>query len=206
MASTPRTPMRSERGGSPTAERLASRAERGALKRSSMPGGGEVFSGDLASRALKTLGARAMTVDRSIIVSDDFDSNRPEDQALFAHEQFHVEHSGGQGSHEHRDGEEVAARAVERMVLHRARAGGSESHEASHAVPDTETAAKGGHGSSKRQNQENDSDAQRGYEMLLAQGMDRTAIIDRLAHDVIQALDHGRDGALERFADKKGFL
>ncbi len=206
MASTNRTTLRSERGGSPTADRLASRAERGALKRSSMPGGGEVFSGELASRALKSLGARAMTVDRSIIVSDEFDPNKAEDQALYAHEQFHVEHSGGQGTHEHRDAEEVAARTVERMVLHRARAGGMESHEASHAQPETTGSSKGGHGSKTREGQEKDSAAQRGYDMLLEQGLDRTAIIDKLAHEVIQALDHGRDGSLERFADKKGFL
>jgi hypothetical protein len=201
-----RTPMRSARGGSPTADRLASRAQRGALQRSSMPGGGEVFSGELASRALKSLGARAMTVDRSVIVSEDFDPSKPEDQALYAHEQFHVEHSGGAGTHESRDAEEVAARAVERMVLHRARVGGMESHEASHAQPETGAVAAGGHGSKSRNLTERDSASQRGYNLLKAQGVGHHGIVDRLAHEVMQALDHGRDAGLDRFADKKGFL
>ncbi|MFN7146937.1 MAG: DUF4157 domain-containing protein, partial [Myxococcota bacterium] len=154
MASSSRpSTLRSERGGSPTADRLAARAERNGLKRSAMPGGGEVFTGEVASRALKSLGARAMTVDKSIIVSEDFDPSKPEDQALFAHEQFHVDHSGGAGTHEHRDAEEVAARAVERMVLHRARAGGMESHEATQAVPGTSSEAKGGGGAKGKGNE-----------------------------------------------------
>jgi hypothetical protein len=199
---------RMQRGGSTTADRLASRAERPGrgLSRQAMPGGGEVFSGDLASRALKTLGARAMTVDNSIIVSDEFDPGRPEDQALFAHEQFHQENSGGAGTHEHRDGEEIAARAVERMVLHRARAGGAESHEANLAVPSTGAVGKEGSGSQMRENQEADSAAQSGYEALVRLGMDHLLVVDRLAQEVIQGLDHARDGQLERFADKKGFL
>lgn len=199
---------RMKRGGSATADRLASRAERPGrgLARQSMPGGGEVFSGDLASRALKSLGARAMTVDRSIVVADDFDPNKPEDQALFAHEQFHQEHSGGAGTHEHRDSEEVAARAVERMVLHRARAGGMESHEAGLAVPSTGAVAKEGAGAQSRENQEADVSAQRGYDALIRLGMDHLLVVDRLAHEVIQGLDSARDNQLERFADKKGFL
>jgi hypothetical protein len=203
---------RMARGGSPTAERLAARAAgagrggTGGLERSAMPGGGEVFSGDVASRALKTLGARAMTVDKSIIVSDEFDPGRAEDQALFAHEQFHVEHSGGEGTHEARDGEEVAARAVERMVLHRARAGGAESHEAHHAVPGGASPAGATSASQKQTSAEQDPSAQRGYEAMVAQGMDRYAIVERLAHEVIQAIEHKRESGLERFADKKGFL
>lgn len=198
---------RLERGGSPTADRLASRSARGSgLQRQSMPGGGQVFTGELASRALDTLGARAMTVDKSIIVSEDFDANRAEDQALFAHEQYHVEHSGGAGTHEARDGEEVAARSVERMVLHRARAGGAESHEAALAVPTTSTTAKTGEGNRKSQSQEQGSAGQRGYQLLISQGQNRASIVDRLAQEVMVSLDHARDGSLERFADKKGFL
>ena len=196
---------RLSRSASPTADRLASRASRGELQRSAMPGGGEVFGGDLASRALKTLGARAMTVDKSIIVADDFNPGRAEDQALFAHEQFHVEHSGGEGSHDGRDGEEIAARSVERMVLHRSKSGGTESHEASHAVPSTgATAAAGGGGG--RENQETDSSAQRGYDAMIAQGLSHDMILDQLAHEVMQAMDQSRDSAHDRFADKKAFL
>jgi hypothetical protein len=205
MATTNRSTMRSERGGSPTADRLASRAERGALKRSSMPGGGAVYSGEVANRALESLGARAMTVDKTIIVSDDFNPSKAEDQALFAHEQYHVDHSGGQGTGEHRDAEEVAARAVERMVLHRARDGGTESHDAAHAVPGAEANAKGGHAQRSKQT-ESDSAGQRGYSALAAQGLNRDDIVRRLAMEVMESLDDQRDGALDRFADKKGFL
>ncbi|MDP2308718.1 MAG: DUF4157 domain-containing protein [Pseudomonadota bacterium] len=203
---------RSARGVSRTSDRLASRASRGIggqggdLQRSAMPGGGEVFGGELASRALKTLGARAMTVDKSIIVADDFNPGRVEDQALFAHEQFHVEHSGGQGSHEARDGEEVAARSVERMVLHRNRSGGAESHEAGHAVPSTASTSAAGGGSQKREGQETEANAQRGYEALVAEGLGREAILERFAREVLQSIEHSRDAALDRFADKKGFL
>ena len=83
--------------GAGTVERMASRLEGGNLQRMSMPGGGAVYRGELASRALKSLGARAMTLDRQIIVSDDFDPSKPEDQALYAHERFHAEHGDGGG-------------------------------------------------------------------------------------------------------------
>jgi hypothetical protein len=202
---SPRT-SRLSRSASPTADRLASRATRGQLQRSAMPGGGEVFGGELASRALKTLGARAMTVDKSIIVADDFDPGRPEDQALFAHEQFHVEHSGGQGSHDGRDGEEVAARSVERMVLHRARSGGHESHEAAHSVPSTGATAAAGGASQQREGQERNSGAQRGYDAMIAQGLSREMILDKLAHEVMEHMQSSRDAAHDRFADKKAFL
>jgi hypothetical protein len=200
------TTSRSARGVSRTADRLASRASRGELQRSAMPGGGEVFGGELASRALKTLGARAMTVDKSIIVADDFSPGRAEDQALFAHEQYHVDHSGGQGSHQGRDGEEVAARAVERMVLHRSRSGGAESHEASHAVPSTGATGAAGGASEKREGQEIDSSAQRGYDALVAEGFSRDAILERFAREVLQSIEQSRDAAHDRFADKKAFL
>lgn len=203
---------RSARGVSRTADRLASRASRGVgtadagLERSSMPGGGEVFGGELASRALKTLGARAMTVDKSIIVADDFSPGRAEDQALFAHEQFHVDHSGGQGAHEARDGEEVAARSVERMVLHRSRSGGTESHEAGHAVPSTGATTASGGNSQPRGGQETEANAQRGYDALLAEGLSRDAILERFAREVLQSIEQSRDSAHDRFADKKAFL
>lgn len=193
------------RGGSPTADRLASRAQKGALSRQSMPGGGEVFTGDLASRALKSLGARAMTVDRSIVVSDEFDPNRPEDQALYAHEQYHVDHSGGEGTHEARDAEEVAARSVERMVLHRAMAGGAESHEAAHAVPggtgDAQSVAQ-----EKTVTAEKADAAQRGYAAMRAKGMSHVDVVNKLAGEVVSSMDAQRELRLERYGDKKGFL
>lgn len=200
-----KTPSRMARGGSATADRLASRAAGKGLQRKSMPGGGEVFTGDVASRALKSLGARALTVDRSIIVSEDFDPSKAEDQALYAHEQYHVTHSGGEGDHHGRDAEEVAARAVERMVLHRARDGGTESHEATHAVPETGNFGPGGPGKDKSLKQEKDSAAQRGYDAMVAEGMNHQEIVWKLASDVVSALDHQRDIRQDRFGDKKGF-
>ncbi len=194
-------PSRTERGGaSPTADRLAARAQRGALKRVSMPGGGEVFQGAAASRSLDALGARAMTVDRSIIVADDFDSSKPEDQALFAHEMHHVEHSGGVGSGESRDAEEVAARAVERMVLHRARAGGVEGHEASHAVPGGGSTG-GGVSSGPSPAGGEDDPAQRGYESMRAEGLSHADIVDKLAREVLAGLDGSRDSRFDRAGD-----
>lgn len=171
-----------------------------------MPGGGEVFTGDLASRSLKSLGARAMTVDRSIIVSEDFDPNKPEDQALFAHEQYHVDHSGGQGSHESRDGEEVAARAVERMVLHRA-AGGTEMHEASHtSAPGGAPTGSPGAGHEKAGATEKNAPAEKGYAALLAQGLSHRDIVDRLSREALLGLDAAKEQRNERYGDKKGFL
>ena len=57
-----------------TISRLAGRLDRRELQRQSLPGGGTVFRGEIATRALSALGARAMTLDRSIIVGDDFES------------------------------------------------------------------------------------------------------------------------------------
>lgn len=90
------------------------------LHRRSMPDGGEVVTGPTARRALRALGARAMTMDRTIFVDEDFDTSRPEDAALYAHELHHQRESGGMhDGHGAHDAEEAAARAIERMVLHR---------------------------------------------------------------------------------------
>lgn len=108
--------------GEKTTNRLMDRNQ---LKRVNVPGGGEAFQGPTATRALKALGARAMTLDQSIVVSEDFDPNRPEDAALYAHEQLHVDRGGTAATHAVHDAEEVAARATEEMVLHRMASGES---------------------------------------------------------------------------------
>lgn len=96
------------------------------LYRVSTPDGGEVYKGPLARRALQALGARAFTMDETIIVDDDFDLANPEDQALYAHEVHHQMESGGHDDgHSSYDAEEFAARAIESMVLHRSQAGES---------------------------------------------------------------------------------
>lgn len=198
----PKTP----RSESPTVSRLAARAGglQSGLQRRSMPGGGEVYSGEVASRALKDLGARAMTVDRSIIVSEDFDPSKPEDQALYAHEQYHMEHSGGEGTNSGRDAEEIAARTVERMVLHRARAGGLESHEA------TQTQSGGfGGGNPSRTMEVNRTDGQeeakRGYWAMRDTGLSHHTIAERLAEQVLKVIDRARDTENDRAGDKKGW-
>ena len=104
--------------GAKTALRLAARGD--SLQKKELSDGGEVYTGSLAKRALSAMGARAMTLDETIIVDDTFDESKPEDQALYAHERLHQMESGGHGAEGSRDAEEVAARAVERMVLHRA--------------------------------------------------------------------------------------
>ena len=196
---------RTPRTDSPTITRLASRAAKDHLQRKSMPGGGEVFSGGLASRALKTLGARAMTVDNSIIVSDAFDPSNTEDQALYAHEQYHLQHSGGVGENHGRDTEEIAARQVERMVLHRA-VGGTESHEATQ----TQAGGFGGGGAHSKVQVSNNPDtraaAQRGYDALKAKGMAHHQIVAKLAEEVMATMERARQSDGDRWGDKKGFL
>ena len=113
------------------ASRLQARSQSApGLHRVSMPDGGEAYSGPLASRALQALGARAFTVDQSIILDRAFNRDNPEDQALYAHERLHQRLAGGKSSeaengasHGGKDAEEMAARAIESMVLHRAEKG-----------------------------------------------------------------------------------
>jgi len=166
-----------------------------------------VFAGGLANKALEALGARAMTVDGSIVVKDQFNEGRPEDKALLAHEQYHLRHSGGEGAHEARDGEEVAARSVERMVLHTS-TGGVESHEAGHqrggtGVPGTPKAETGGARSGKQVKGPN---ASRGFGVLTARGLNRDQILQMMLQQVMHGLEQGREHAEERYAGKKGLL
>jgi len=61
-----------------------------------------------------------MTMDNTIIVDQDFNPNKKEDQALYAHEHIHKStESSSVRQHTVRDAEEIAARAAESMVLHR---------------------------------------------------------------------------------------
>ncbi|MFZ5475692.1 MAG: eCIS core domain-containing protein [Myxococcota bacterium] len=190
-----------------TADRLASRLDRKALHRRAMPGGGEVFTGEVATRSLKALGARAMTVDNSIIVSDDFDPSNVQDQALYAHEQFHLQNSGGGGAHTGHDGEEIAARAVERMVLHRAN-GHSTSQEYDQVFENAKKApGPGGPQKMRGKKQEEDKSAsKRGYVALLGQGLTHPDVVGKLAREVLEMIDAGRDLRFERMGDKRGFL
>ena len=199
-------PRRGESTLSTTADRLAARAERGHLRSQSMDGG-EVFSGGLATRALGALGARAMTVDNSIIVGEGFNPSNPADKALFAHEQYHLQHSGGEGTHNARDAEEIAARAVERMVLHTS-GGGVESHEASHTIDTTGTPSAGSSDARGTDPDANSSgpNAARGFGVFRGRGMRRPDIVEMLARQVLNGLNESRDRSQERGGGKKGLM
>ncbi len=189
-----------------TINRLASRAEKPGLQRRQVAGGGEVFTGALASRSLEAVGARAMTVDRSIIVAEDFDPNKPEDAALFAHEQYHLEHSGGEGHNSGHDQEESEARAVERMVLHRSRTGGPEMHEAAHtSAPGGAPTGSAGAGHERPGDTEGGGGADVGYRALLAQGLSHQEIVDKMAREALMGLENARDQRSNRWGDKKAF-
>ncbi len=168
--------------------RLASRRSE-ELHRSTGPDGGEVYSGGLATRALRAIGARAMTMDNTMFVADDFDAADPQDQAIYAHEQVHMEGSGGSDTHVERDAEEVAARAIERMVLHRASAGedfGSIMRDitsqgiqrAADASPEPPGEEDGG----------NTAEAAAAYQALLDQGKSHAQIVRDLSRFVINSL------------------
>jgi hypothetical protein len=209
-----------------TISRLAGRLDRKELQRQSVAGGGTVFRGELASKALEAVGARAMTLDRSIIVGDDFDASKPEDQALYAHEDYHAKHGdggGGGGGENFRDAEEVAARAVERMVLHRAMAGGYEQGGGGSASgpggvgnqansPDSAgggTAAPPQTASSTPSHNERFSrppDSQRGYQALREDGFSHVEIVELFARRAMAAEEEAESNHLARFADLKGSL
>ena len=93
---------------------------RGAELKKEAASHGDVFSGELADQALGAVGARAMTMDGEIIVNSNFDLSDAEDQSLYAHELYHKARSGGAAGDQIRDAEEIAARAIESMVFHRA--------------------------------------------------------------------------------------
>lgn len=162
--------------GEGTSARLG---DRDGLRKRTLPGGGTVWQGALATEALDTLDARAMTLDQSIIVSEDFDPSRAEDAALYAHEQFHVDqgdHSAG-GHHIH-SAEEIAARAVEGMVLHRAASGGSEAP------------AEGGEASPQDgPKKAAEPNPMGGYSALLGEGLNHNGVIEELARFVVDEMD-----------------
>ncbi len=215
---------RKDRESNNLVDRLSSRLDGNGLTRRTLPGGGVVFQGPTATEALDAVGARAMTLDRHVIVSDDFDPSRPEDQALFAHEQYHAMYGdgdGGGGGSNFRDAEEVAARAVERMVLHRAAAGGAESggglsgvkgagHGHAHVAGDS---AGGGGGANTvdasdkpESHQQRPPDPSKGYAALIAEGWSRFDIVDMLARKAISAQDQAVESRFLRHADVKGTL
>lgn len=162
-----------------TSQRLSSRGE--GLSKRRGPDGGEVYSGPLAKQALDALGARAMTVDHTIIVSDDFDLHNPEDQALYAHERFHQMESGGADEgHAAVDAEELGARAIERAVLSRVRAGedfGSVMESVMSEGASMSGASGGGPSGT--------AGAAAGYAFMLASGMTHEQIVEELGRHIL---------------------
>lgn len=176
----------------------ANQASRG-LRRRSIEGQGEVWSGPVADEALAAVDARAMTMDRTIIVADDFDPNDAEDQALYAHEAHHQRHSGGEGApDEGHDAEEKAAQAVEAMVLHR-RAAGDDFREILHEIEAGSPAAEDAHDRAGPP----DATAERGHDPMLAyralraKGWSHESIVRQLTQHVLREVAEGeRDRAM----------
>ncbi len=210
--------------GSRTIDRLASRMDRSQLREESVAGGGKVMRGELATRALEVLGARAMTLDRSVVVADDFNMQSVEDQALFAHEQYHAQHGdgdGGGGGSNFRDAEEIAARAVEAMVISRSAKGGYEGgsggasssvggHGHHHVSADT---AGGGTNAGAESLRDGDSvgrdtmpDTQRGYLAMREKGFSHAECVDFLVQKCLSSAEESEGAHKARFGDIKGTL
>ena len=200
-----------------TTDRVTERLDRDELRHQSMPGGKGVYRGELATRALEAVGARAMTLDRTVIVSDDFDPSQAQDQALFAHELYHAEHGdggGGGAGANFRDAEEIAARAVERLALHRATTGGAEmghrpddrgsGAQSDHHRAVTEQASKATAASGK--SEKGPPDAATGYHAMRAEGLSHEEIVRRLAQQVIQSIEHDFEAKAHRGGHLKGTI
>ncbi len=182
--------------GESTSGRVASRGD---LHSQNMPHG-EVYRGPLADRALQAVGARAMTVDGEIIVNHSFNNQNPEDQALYAHEMYHQENSGGAAGAEIRDAEEIGARAVEAMVFHRAKRGDSDPipRKASELLNDSGGGAEGGNdkeqdgGEEDNGSQKNDiaePNAMRGLSAMKGKGMLQEEIVMQVAQKIVEEME-----------------
>ena len=176
-------------------ERLMARNDPG-VYRVSMPDGGEAYTGPTVKRALKALGARAMTMDNSVFVDEDFDLSNPEDQALYAHEVHHQMESGGTDEHGAHDAEEVAARAIERMVMHRSAKGddfgeimrdvrSGDVHRSVESAPIQRSSDAGAGGDED----EDDRDPMKAYEAMIAKGKSHETVVRELRDHVLKSLD-----------------
>ena len=202
---------RNDEGKPSLTQRLSARSSAG-LSRKVMPDGGEVFSGALSSEALNAVGARAMTMDGSIFVHEGF-GGTPEDQALYAHEKVHEQGSGGinKGDHNHaNDPEEMAARAVERMVLHKARAGedfGETLQGIRSNMPSNHQEAENQIKKAMRADEEGDEREQSmmAFWSLRAQGYKQADIVRMLSEYVSGAMQEVEDNQNFRTSDQNKF-
>ena len=200
--------------GEDTVERLLERQE---LRRITLPGGRNAFTGPGADQALEAMNAEAMTVDRSIIVAQDFSASKVEDMALFEHEAYHVEHGrDGALSHAIHDAEETAARAAEQMVYHRMKGGYEVGYKpgastglspTAHATPDN--AGQGASNFNRGADEKPDAvdtspEPVRGYWLLRDLGMSHVDVVEKLASDLLSAMDDATETQRARFKDLKG--
>jgi hypothetical protein len=183
-----------KRPGQQLSDRLAERGKRG-LERRTMPQGGEVIGGPLAEEALSAVGARAMTMDRTIFVGRGFDPGSAEGQSLYAHEMVHVEGSGGRAGHMVGDAEEMAARSAEAMVLHRMANDGAPDNSSAGADPSSAGAPD------EEADSERKADPQKGYQALVEMGLNHDDIIQQLAMDCLSVMDEGGQTNHDRAGD-----
>lgn len=168
------------------------------LRRRAMPGGGEVVSGALATEALDAVGARAMTVDKTIFVAEDFDPSDPEDQALYAHERHHLRRSSGDDAHGGgKDAEELAAQAIERMVLQR-RASGEELDSILRDVDQGRLDDPNHTGGAAEEPGTDGSDPMDAYRALRMDGWSHDAIVRLLVDHVLRELRAGEQDRSSR--------
>ena len=189
--------------------RLASRGS-GGLYRRTMADGGAVYSGPTASRALRSVGARAMTMNRDIFVSESFDENKAEDQALYAHERHHQNEAGGVASDSHGHAEEMAAQSIERMVLHRSEKGDNFASimadvdngqilRSSSGDGGSNANGGGGGGGAPPANADGESltGSQKAYQALRKRGQSHRQIISQFAQQIIDS--QGRAAEMQFF-------
>ena len=185
--------------------------ERGALRSQNMPHG-EVFRGGIADRALSAVGARAMTIDGEIIVNSHFSPQDAADQALYAHEMYHQEHSGGVAGSSVRDAEEISARAVEAMVFHRAKSGDSDPipRKASELLDESQngdsTKSRDDSPDGPNSKDKAEPNAARGYSALIAEGLDHVEIVQQVAEKIVEEMGRKEMFNNERGAKLRGFV
>lgn len=184
--------------------RLFARADASAIHRRGTPDGGEVYSGPVVRQALRAVGARAMTMDNAIFVDEDFDLSNPEDQALYAHERHHQLESGGTDEHSHNDHEEMAAQAIERMVLHRSASGEDfasimrdvEQH--GDDAPSVVGAGGGGGTGATESVVVTDDEAQAALASVLASGIGYDQLVRMLGDALIEGMIEGAEDGRQR--------
>jgi len=187
--------------GDSITSRLLSRTDPG-LSRRRMTDGGEVYTGTLARRALRALGARAFTMGGTIFVDPGFDASKPEGAALYAHERHHQGESGGEGGNRagQHDKEEKEALAIEEMVFHRIQSGediGDILHDvttgaAANVAKGGEQAKTGGPAAELVSRAiiggDKDRDPMEAYWQMRAEGWPHKMIVDELRDHVVENL------------------